>query len=543
MQMLPTIKQGDKGDYVKVAEYLTGFAEKKKAKGSFSKEMTDHIIKWQTDNGLEADGIIGSKTWKKIYKAQPTCSTSKNKDSAYTCAVQILIGGLTVDGIYGAKTKNAVAAYQTANGLEADGKCGQNTWKALITGKVAKKEDSGEPASVVKTINECVHYVQWDKKWKNIKYSTHTSKQTIGNSGCGPSSMAQIMATWIDPKITPVEMCELALKGGYRTYDSGTAWGFFKYVFKQYDGFSKYVDTKSVETLKSALAEGALAVCSMNSGDNSFWTTGGHYITAIGFDSDGYIYANDPNKSSAPRKQHQDKFKKCLKSAFIFWPKAKTSEGQDVPFESVDDGKASGATDGAIIDISYHQGKIDFDKLKDKVALVIVRASCGSDLDVKFDEYAKAMNKRNIPFGVYCYSYAGTTEKAKDEAQKIVKYASAYKPLFYVMDAEESRITNAAIKAFAKELRAQGIERIGCYVAHDHYNDYNYDSLRSKFNFTWIPRYGSNTGKIEGSKKPTYVCDLWQFTSRGKISGISGNVDINTITGHGKTLKWFLGGD
>lgn len=530
--MLPTIKLNDKNDYVKVAEYLTGYAKKNKAAGSFTQEMHDYIAKWQKDNGLDADGIIGSKTWKKIAASLPTCSTSKNKDSAYACAVQILIGGLTVDGIYGSNTKKGVAAYQSANGLDADGICGPKTWAALITGTAA-------PAG--KTINECVHYVQWDKKWKNIKYSTHTSKQTIGNSGCGPTAMAQIMATWVDPKITPVEMCKLSVDNGYRTYDSGTAWGFFKFIFKKYDAFQKYVDTKSVETLKAALAEGALAVCSMNGNDNHFWTTQGHYITAIGFDSNGYIYANDPNKSSAPRKQHEDKFKKCLKSAFIFWPKTKAAKEPDAPFEPVDDGKQKDAADGAIIDISYHQGKIDFDKLKSKVSLVIVRASCGSDLDVKFDEYAKAMNKRKIPFGVYCYSYAGTVEKAKDEAKKIVKYASAYSPLFYVMDAEEGKITNAAIKAFAKELRDQGVERIGCYVAHNHYKDY--DSLRSLYNFTWIPRYGGNTGKVEGAIKPDYICDLWQYTSRGRISGISGNVDMNIITGQGKTLAWLLGGE
>ena len=268
-----------------------------------------------------------------------------------------------------------------------------------------------------------------------------------------------------------------------------------------------------------------------------------HYITAIGFDSNGYIYANDPNKSSAPRKQKQDKFSSCLKQAFIFWPKAKAPEGQDDPFEPVDDGKQQDAMDGAIIDISYHQGKIDFDKLKSMVSLVIVRASCGSDLDAKFDEYAKEMNKLKIPFGVYCYSYAGTVEKAKDEAKKIVKYASAYDPLFYVMDAEEDKITNAAIKAFVRELRDQGIERIGCYVAHNHYKDYDYDSLRSLYNFTWIPRYGSNTGEIEGSTKPAYICDLWQYTSRGRMTGISGNVDMNVITGQGKALAWFLGGE
>lgn len=490
---------------------------------------------------MTADGIIGIKTWTKIAASAPTCTTSKNKDSAYTCAVQILVGGLTVDGIYGSNTKKGVAAYQSANGLEADGKCGPNTWEALIIGAVT-------PAG--KTINECVHYLQWDSKWKNKKYSTHTSSQTIGNSGCGPSSMAQIMATWIDPKITPVEMCELALKGGYRTYDSGTAWGFFKYVFKQYDGFEKYVDTKSVETLKAALAEGALAVCSMNSNDNHFWTTGGHYITATGFDDAGYIYANDPNKKECPRKQKQDKFAKCLKSAFIFWRKKSDKEETiskiKEPASASEDNAGSGVTETKktdakeIVDISKWQGTIDFKALAKKVSFVIARASCGSDKDIRFDEYAKAMIENKIPFGVYCYSYAGTTAKAKEEAQNIVQYAKKYNPLFYVMDAEEARITNEAISAFAKELREQGVERIGCYVAHNRYEDYGYDSLRSLFNFTWIPRYGNNDGTIAGSIKPKYICDLWQYTSTGKIAGITGNADMNTITGQGKALNWFL---
>ena len=268
--MLQTLKQGMSGDIVKVAQYLIGYSKMNKATGTFDGAFFNAVKDWQVKNGLEADGIIGPNTWKKIYKVMPTCSTSKNKSSAYTCAVQILIGGITVDGIYGSGTKKAVSAYQEAKGLEADGICGPATWKALITGA----KDVEPPKE--KVINKCVHYLQWDSKWKNKKYSTHTSSQTIGNSGCGPTAMAQIMATWVDPKITPVEMCELALKGGYRTYDDGTSGGFFKYVFKQYDAFEKFVEgTKSIPTIKAALAEGALAVCCMNSNDHSFWTTGG----------------------------------------------------------------------------------------------------------------------------------------------------------------------------------------------------------------------------------------------------------------------------
>lgn len=275
-----------------------------------------------------------------------------------------------------------------------------------------------------------------------------------------------------------------------------------------------------------------------------------HFITAIGFDDAGYIYANDPNKKECPRKQKQDKFAKCMKSAFIFWRKKSdkeetTSKTKETASAS-EDNAGSGTTevkrtDGKeIVDISKWQGTIDFKALAKKVSFVIARASCGSDKDIRFDEYAKAMIENGIPFGVYCYSYAGTTAKAKEEAQNMVKYAKEYNPLFYVMDAEEARITNETISAFAKELRALGAERIGCYVAHNRHDDYGYDSLRSLYNFTWIPRYGSNDGTIAGSIKPKYICDLWQYTSTGKIAGITGNADMNTITGQGKALNWFL---
>lgn len=276
--MLTTIKQGSIGDLVKVAQYLMKYSELGKADGKFDLAFSNYVSTWQDTKKITSDGIVGPKTWEKIAEIAPTCSTSKNKKSAYTCAVQILVGGIAVDGIYGTKTKNAVAVYQSANKLSVDGICGPKTWKALIVGNTSSSSTgagAGQTVSGSKVMNNCVHYLQWDSKWKNIKYSTHTSGQTIGNSGCGPSSMAQIMATFIDKSITPVEMCALAVKGGYRTYNSGTAWGFYEYVFKKYSRFSKFVQTSSIETLKAGLKDGALAVCSMNSNDGGFWTSSG----------------------------------------------------------------------------------------------------------------------------------------------------------------------------------------------------------------------------------------------------------------------------
>jgi len=530
--MLNTIKHQDTGDLVKVAQYLIGFAARNKADGIFSAAMVTAVCTWKRKYGLSPNGDIDPETWSKIADKTPTCSTSKNKTSRYTCAIQILLGGLEVDGIYGTKTKKAVAAYQKAKGLKVDGICGPETLSSLIKGSAIAESTEG----VDKIINECVHYIQWDSRWSKKKYSTHTSSQTIGNSGCGPTAMAMICAQWVDPKLTPVELCKLSVDNGYRTYNDGTKRDFMKFCFKHFaPAFKDFVRTSNVSTLTAAIQSGALAVCSMNNKDDGFWTDGGHFITVVGFDGT-YVYANDPNKSAHPRKQKLSAFKKCMNEAMIFWKnEPKESEETSDPFDVADDSSK------AIIDISYHQGNVDFEKLKANVSLVIARCSCGSDPDSRFDAYAATMNKLGIPFGAYCYSYAGDRAKAKDEAQKMVKYAAAYNPLFYVLDAEESKLTNDSIEEFAKELRALGVERIGCYVAHNRYKDYGYDSLRSLFDFTWIPRYGKNDGTLAGSTKPNYACDMWQYTSVGKIDGISGNVDLNVITGSGKNLAWFLG--
>lgn len=310
--MLPTLKLGARGDLVKVAQILTAFPV---VDGEFSAEFETHVKNFQEDHALIADGVIGAATAAAMAGNAPTVSTKKLPRSAYAQAVQLLVG-VTADGIFGPKTKAAVVAYQTAAGLSADGIVGPKTWAALITGEKGDEPGKG------KVLNPCVHYLQWDKRWKNIMYSNHgDKKQTIGTSGCGPSSMAMIMATMIDSTVTPVEMCNLAMQGGYRTYDSGTGWGFFKYVADRNQGFSKFVKTGSMATALAAIRAGALVVCSMNSGDNCFWTKGGHFIALCGVD-DSYVYANDPNKSSHPRKQLQSKFKGCMKQAFIFYKEA-----------------------------------------------------------------------------------------------------------------------------------------------------------------------------------------------------------------------------
>ena len=109
--------------------------------------------------------------------------------------LQMLLG-INADGIFGPKTKAAVIAYQTAHNLKPDGICGPLTWASL----------QGEtiPASAhVKPVD----YKQYDSKWAKKMYSSHGDKsQTMKNSACGPTAMADIVATLIDSKVTPPDL-------------------------------------------------------------------------------------------------------------------------------------------------------------------------------------------------------------------------------------------------------------------------------------------------------------------------------------------------
>lgn len=317
--MTPTIKKGSGGVVVKAAQYLTGFATRNNASGNYDSAFFEHVKKWQSAHKLDADGIIGPKTWKALAEAAPTCSTSKNKTSAATCAVQLALNtGLDVDGIFGSKTKKAVAAFQSAKGLSADGICGPKTWKALLTGEVPSSGSSGSSSGSTSSgstgFKQPVDYKQADSRWGKKMYSNHNDKsQTMANSGCGPTAMANIVATLIDKSVTPWTLAQLAMKWGDRTYSGGTAWSFYKHIQEHYK-FSKMIQTTSLSTLKACLDAGGYVVCSMGPG---YWTKGGHFITAWKYDST-YIYCNDP-ASSSRKKQKQSDFTKQRKQFFCFY--------------------------------------------------------------------------------------------------------------------------------------------------------------------------------------------------------------------------------
>lgn len=307
--ILKSGKSSNSKQAVRALQYLLDVV----ATGTFGSKTKAAVKAFQKAKGLKQDGIAGPDTLTALANTLPDVKYMDYSESKYVKAAQSLVGS-GIDGKYGRNTRANVLAFQASAQLTRSGNITRNDWLALWDCKYEKTDASLNG----KGGKEPVDYKQYDSRWKKIMYSARKDKsQTIGSSGCGPTSMADIMAAWIDKKITPVEMCQYALKKGHRTANSGTAWAYFKDVSKNWgSGFSKFVQTRSLATLKAALADGAFAVASMGPG---YWTSGGHFICVYKMDST-YVYAKDP-ASSTRKKQKISAFEKQRKQFFIFWPK------------------------------------------------------------------------------------------------------------------------------------------------------------------------------------------------------------------------------
>ena len=112
------------------------------------------------------------------------------------------------------------------------------------------------------------------------------------------------------------------------------------------------------------------------------------------------------------------------------------------------------------IDISSHQGKIDWDKVKaGGVEFAIIRCGYGSDIkeqdDAEFERNISECARVRIPYGVYLYSYADSVEKARSEAHHTLRMLNGRKPdypIFYDIEdaATTGKCTKEQILEFAK---------------------------------------------------------------------------------------------
>lgn len=197
-----------------------------------------------------------------------------------------------------------------------------------------------------------------------------------------------------------------------------------------------------------------------------------------------------------------------------------------------------------ICDLSYNQGNVDFKKLSKKVDFVILRASIETRKDTKYDEYASCCEQYGIPYHAYHYLKAPNDAKARMEAKIFANATKEHRPLFYVIDCEYRQIkmgvAKKIVETFEQALRHYISDdiKVAVYIGQEFYRTWNLDYKR--YAYIWIPRYGKNNGTIGGSIKPIYPCDLWQYTDKGRIDGVKGDVDLDVLNGN-KPLEFFTG--
>ena len=163
-----TLKYGDSGS--RVTELQTALVKlgynTNGEDGRFGAGTQRAVISFQIDNGLEADGLAGTKTLELLYKkADGTSSSSGSGTSSgltrtlrrgYTgddvVTVQQRLKELgyytgSIDGVYGSGSIAAATAFQKNNGLKVDGLTGQSTYAALFSSSAVAAGSSGSSSS------------------------------------------------------------------------------------------------------------------------------------------------------------------------------------------------------------------------------------------------------------------------------------------------------------------------------------------------------------------------------------------------------------
>ena len=186
------------------------------------------------------------------------------------------------------------------------------------------------------------------------------------------------------------------------------------------------------------------------------------------------------------------------------------------------------------IDVSEFQGKIDWEKVKnDGIEFAILRCGYGMDFsnqdDVEYERNANECERLGIPYGVYLMSYANTVEKARSEAEHVLRLIEGRKISLGVWHDIEDNGTSGAINketltniinTFCNTIKNAGY-KVGVYASLNWLENKIEKTIKDNYDI-WVAQYYSKC-EYEGK----YI--MWQHTSSGKVNGISTNVDMNIL--------------
>lgn len=162
-------------------------------------------------------------------------------------------------------------------------------------------------------VNRPVSYFQTDPRWSKLPYAVAGEKATIGGSGCGPTAAAMVIATLVDPAVTPAALCNWSLAHGYKCCGRGTYYSYFGPQGAACGLSWEQLNWSSLRNLSfakaapyhdkalSAIMAGDMVICCMGP---ATWTTGGHFILWYAIEGDS-VLINDPASTAAHRHRNQ----------------------------------------------------------------------------------------------------------------------------------------------------------------------------------------------------------------------------------------------
>lgn len=189
------------------------------------------------------------------------------------------------------------------------------------------------------------------------------------------------------------------------------------------------------------------------------------------------------------------------------------------------------------IDISKWQGSVDFNKVKaDGIQFCIFREGYRRAIDGQFIEYVKGAKAAGIPIlGVYHFIYVDGATIAENANTCIANMkAAGLDPTntWIFADLEYDTWTKAGVKVtkalctqytkeFLDTLKAAGCKKLGIYSNLDYYKNY--------YDWSQLSEYRKNLWLADYTGGPNVECVIQQTGSTGKVSGINGNVDMDTL--------------
>lgn len=190
-----------------------------------------------------------------------------------------------------------------------------------------------------------------------------------------------------------------------------------------------------------------------------------------------------------------------------------------IPPDEDGSGSAEDSSDLFVIDVSEHQGQMDWDSVAPYIDGAIIRCGYGSDIesqdDKQFSRNVSECERLGIPYGVYLYSYAADDSMANSEADHLLRLLPEPSRLSFpvYLDVEERGLMSyfkRACEVVGPKIEAAGYW-FGFYAGR---SDANQCDLKSLPYTAWIAEYGVSTLGYDGN------ADMWQYSSTETVGGV-----------------------